>query len=133
MHHDLHIKPKVHHITVLHDIVFSFDGKFSSFFTACFRAILLIVGNFDHFSLDKAFFEICMNNTRGLWSFPPFFDRPGSHFCLSSRKVSNQGLVAHRQPESVYPSQILSDHIHLRTFLFLLVRQILQFEIRWLR
>jgi hypothetical protein len=83
----LYIKPEVHDISVLHDIIFSFYIHFSGFFTGCFRSVLDIVVIFDDFCPDKTFFEIGVNDTCALRSFTAFKVGPCPNFLYPGGKI----------------------------------------------
>ena len=78
----------MHDIAVLNDIFFSLDTHLSGFFYSRFRTVGNIILIFDDFGADKAFFEVGMDHTGTLRSFPTFLVSPGTHFLYAGSEVS---------------------------------------------
>ena len=58
------------------------------FFYSRFRTVGNIILIFDDFGADKAFFEVGMDHTGTLRSFPTFLVSPGTHFLYAGSEVS---------------------------------------------
>ena len=83
----LYIKSKIHHISILHHIIFPFYRHFAGFFAFRFGTVCNEIIVFDHFGPDKPFFEIGMDNTGRLRCFHTFTESPCPHFFRASSKI----------------------------------------------
>src|SRR5690554_2714961 len=84
----LHIKSKVHYISILDDVFFSFHTKLSCLFTCSLRAVLHEVFILHYFSTNKSFFEIRVNNSCCLWCCRTFQNSPSANFFYTCSKIS---------------------------------------------
>ena len=80
----------MHDITILDYVFFAFDGYFSVFSTTSFGFKLFVVSDTNYFRLDKSSFEVGVNDTCSLRSFPAFAYGPCSNFLYTSSKIGDQ-------------------------------------------
>ena len=82
--------PDVQDVAVLYDIVFSFYGQFSGFFTFLFGAERCQVVVFNHFGANKAAFQAAVYDAGGLWGCHSFSDCPCAVLFASDGKERDE-------------------------------------------
>src|SRR5438105_924490 len=70
----------MHHIAILHDILFPLEAEFSRLTRARFTVEGDVIHIFDYFGADKALLEIGMDDARGAWRAGAFLHGPGAGF-----------------------------------------------------
>lgn len=84
----------MHDISILHNISLTFNAHLSGSLTAALVVDIILV--LDHLGTDKSFFEVRMDNTGALRSFPAFMERPT---CTTFVRFGGQeGLQTINQP-----------------------------------
>ena len=86
----LHIKPEVHDISVLNDVLFTFHVHFAGFFHSSFRTVMNEIVIFNDFGANETFFKIGVNNSGALRGFPTLVKCPGTNFLRACCKKSLQ-------------------------------------------
>ena len=76
----------MHNISVLNDIVLSFDTQFAGSTALCFASKLDEIGVFDYFCTDEASLEIGMDDSGALRCFHTLAEGPCAHFVRSGSK-----------------------------------------------
>ena len=75
----------MHDITVLHDVILTFDAHLAGFANGCFRAIADVIVVLDDLSTDETLLEVGVNDAGTLWSLPATLVGPSLYFHLSGR------------------------------------------------
>src|ERR1700754_3270389 len=86
----LYVKPEVHHVPVLHHVIFSFNTQLAIVPGRSFRSVLDIIFVSNDLRFDEALLKIRMDNTGSLRSLPSVLYRPGPDFLYSGRKIGGQ-------------------------------------------
>ena len=73
----------MHDISILHNIFLTFNAHLSGLFNSSLGAISDIILVLDHLGADEPLFEIGVDNTGALRSFPAFMERPRTTFVRS--------------------------------------------------
>ena len=77
--YSLYIETEMHDISILHNIFLTFDAHLSGLFNSSLGAISDIILVLDHLGTDKSFFEVRMDNTGALRSFPALWNVHARH------------------------------------------------------
>ncbi len=86
----LDVKPEVHHVAFLNNVLLAFQPPFAGFTRSGFPPSGQIVGIGDHFSANEAALEIAVNHSRRLRRGGADPHRPGPHFLGAGGKVGLQ-------------------------------------------
>jgi len=86
----LNIKPEVHHIAILDDIVLAFQPPFPGLFGTVFAFVVdeIVIAN--DFGADKAFFKISVDHRSGLRGGCAHLDGPGTNFLHACGEIGLQ-------------------------------------------
>src|SRR5699024_1455023 len=83
-------KPKLDHVAILHDVVFTLHPGLALGTRFSDRAGFNQVVKRDHFSFNETFFEVSVNHTGSLRSLPPLTNRPRTSLFRASCEISLQ-------------------------------------------
>ena len=86
----LYVEAEVHDVSVFYHVFLAFYVQFTGFAYSGFGTVLDEIIVFDDFGADESFFEIGVNNTGTLRSFPAFVESPGTYFHLAGSEVGFQ-------------------------------------------
>jgi hypothetical protein len=73
----LYVKSKLHHVAILHDVVFTFHANLALSFGFCHGAGGNKIIERNYFGFDKPALKIGMDNAGCLWSTPTLLYGPG--------------------------------------------------------
>ena len=86
----LHVKPKQHNVSVLNDVIFSFQADESFFFCRCMGTARHQVVITDHLRADESPLKIGMDLSCRLRSLCAFFFFLRAHLRLTCRQVTDK-------------------------------------------
>src|SRR5574343_176519 len=87
---DLHVKEEVQHITILHDVLFTFCAHLAGFLGALLPFVGNKIGKGNGLGTDEAALEIRVNHTGGLWRRIPLVNSPSAHLLHTGSEVRLQ-------------------------------------------
>src|SRR5699024_6903618 len=86
----LNVKPKFHHVAVVHNVIFAFHADFAGSFSVVHGTggNKILKGN--HFGFNESTLEVGVNHTGSFWGSVTFADGPGAGLFRASGQVSLQ-------------------------------------------
>src|SRR5579862_618162 len=111
----LFVEQEVHHVAVLHDIIFSFRAQFARGAAAFFAFVVHKIVVAGDFGADEALFKISVDHTRRARRFPAFLNLPRAHFDFAGRQIrakAQQVVAFVDQP--VKAAFLHAVHFHVR-------------------